>query len=216
MNRLAGFDPAGLDVAFRDQALVKATLMRITLHVVHADDHPVMHAAMQPTLRAARLGDRRFTGSGLSDRRRRRTRAAPAGVHRSASYGGRDRGVAVRAGGAPAERRVVGVAIVLSAAARPLRWRTWRSSPWSSGPGCGRPLMRSPACWSGWKDRAARAGRELALPSVLVLLVRTGAVAAIAVVAGRPAERRCGRTADYRGVRDDEWRLVITTPLLKD
>jgi hypothetical protein len=40
--------------------------MRITLHAVHSDDHPVMHAAMQPTLRGARLGDSRFTRSGLS------------------------------------------------------------------------------------------------------------------------------------------------------
>ncbi|MGN9843997.1 winged helix DNA-binding domain-containing protein [Nonomuraea sp. H19] len=65
-NRLTDFDPADLDTAFSDRMLVKATLMRITLHVVHADDHPVMHAAMQPTLRGARLGDPRFTVSGLS------------------------------------------------------------------------------------------------------------------------------------------------------
>jgi hypothetical protein len=65
-NRLAGFDPAELDAAFADRTLVKATLMRITLHVVHADDHPAMHTAMQPTLRGSRLGDRRFTSAGLS------------------------------------------------------------------------------------------------------------------------------------------------------
>ncbi|MFD8565096.1 winged helix DNA-binding domain-containing protein [Streptosporangium canum] len=64
-NRLTAFDPADLDVAFAGHTLVKATLMRITLHVVHADDHPAMHAAMRPTLRAARLGDARFTASGL-------------------------------------------------------------------------------------------------------------------------------------------------------
>ncbi|MEU7900502.1 winged helix DNA-binding domain-containing protein [Nonomuraea sp. NPDC049152] len=64
-NRLTAFDPVDLDVAFADHTLVKATLMRITLHVVHVDDHPAMHAAMQPTLRAARLGDSRFTASGL-------------------------------------------------------------------------------------------------------------------------------------------------------
>ncbi|GAA4232376.1 hypothetical protein FHR32_007658 [Streptosporangium album] len=64
-NRLTAFDPVDLDVAFANQTLVKATLMRITLHVVHTDDHPAMHAAMQPTLRAARLGDPRFTASGL-------------------------------------------------------------------------------------------------------------------------------------------------------
>ncbi|WP_129665995.1 winged helix DNA-binding domain-containing protein [Phytoactinopolyspora endophytica] len=65
-NRLSAFDPAKLDAAFADRTLVKATLMRITLHVVHADDHRAMHTAMQPTLRGARLGDRRFTSSGLT------------------------------------------------------------------------------------------------------------------------------------------------------
>ncbi|WP_424533371.1 winged helix DNA-binding domain-containing protein [Sphaerisporangium viridialbum] len=65
-NRLTDFDPVDLDAAFGDRTLVKATLMRITLHVVHADDHPAMHTAMRPTLRGARLGDRRFTASGLS------------------------------------------------------------------------------------------------------------------------------------------------------
>ncbi|HSJ19341.1 MAG TPA: winged helix DNA-binding domain-containing protein [Nocardioidaceae bacterium] len=65
-NRLEGFDPADVDEAFADRSLVKATLMRITLHAVHSDDYPVMHAAMQPTLRGARLGDPRFTESGLS------------------------------------------------------------------------------------------------------------------------------------------------------
>jgi Winged helix DNA-binding domain len=37
-NRLAGFDPADLDAAFADHAVVKATLMRITPHAVHAGD----------------------------------------------------------------------------------------------------------------------------------------------------------------------------------
>jgi Winged helix DNA-binding domain len=40
--------------------------MRITLHAVHVDDHAVFRDAVRPTLRGARLGDRRFTGSGLS------------------------------------------------------------------------------------------------------------------------------------------------------
>jgi hypothetical protein len=65
-NRLADFDPAALDTAFADRKLVKATLMRTTLHAVHSDDHPLMHTALQPTLRGARLGDSRFTESGLS------------------------------------------------------------------------------------------------------------------------------------------------------
>ncbi len=65
-NRVAGFDPAELDGALAAFDVVKATLMRITLHAVHADDHPTFRAAMQPTLRAARLHDRRFTGTGLT------------------------------------------------------------------------------------------------------------------------------------------------------
>ncbi|MFI6299830.1 winged helix DNA-binding domain-containing protein [Nonomuraea sp. NPDC050790] len=65
-NRLAGFDPAGLDAAFAGQEVVKSTLMRITLHAVHAGDYPAFHNAMAPSLRGARLGDRRYTGEGLS------------------------------------------------------------------------------------------------------------------------------------------------------
>ncbi|MEV5414501.1 winged helix DNA-binding domain-containing protein [Thermopolyspora sp. NPDC052614] len=65
-NRVAGFDPADLDAAFANRKVVKATLLRITLHAVHAEDYPHFHEAMQPSLRAARLGDRRFTSSGIT------------------------------------------------------------------------------------------------------------------------------------------------------
>jgi hypothetical protein len=65
-NRLATFDPADLDAAFADHAVVKATLLRVTLHAVHAQDYPAFHNAMLPSLRASRLGDRRFTTTGLS------------------------------------------------------------------------------------------------------------------------------------------------------
>ena len=65
-NRLADFDPAELDAAFADHEIVKGQLMRITLHAVAADDYPAFHHAMQGTLRAARLNDRRFTRTGLS------------------------------------------------------------------------------------------------------------------------------------------------------
>ena len=64
-NRIDDFDPGELDTAFRDSKLVKATLMRFTLHAVRADDHPAMHLAMQPTLRT-RMFDRRFTRTGLT------------------------------------------------------------------------------------------------------------------------------------------------------
>jgi hypothetical protein len=65
-NRIAGFDPADLDTAFADLALLKGTLMRVTLHAVAADDHPVLREALRTTLRASRLNDRRFRATGLS------------------------------------------------------------------------------------------------------------------------------------------------------
>jgi hypothetical protein len=64
-NRVEAFDPATLDRAFADRALLKATLMRITLHAVDVGDYPAFHEAMQPTLRASRLNDRRFAVAGL-------------------------------------------------------------------------------------------------------------------------------------------------------
>ncbi|WP_329203266.1 winged helix DNA-binding domain-containing protein [Streptomyces sp. NBC_01435] len=64
-NRVTGFAPAELDAAFAGRAVVKATLMRITLHAVHAEDYRVLRAAMQPTLYASRLGFR-FADAGLT------------------------------------------------------------------------------------------------------------------------------------------------------
>ncbi|WP_406207727.1 winged helix DNA-binding domain-containing protein [Kitasatospora sp. NBC_01560] len=65
-NRLSGFDPAGLDAALADRRAVKSTLMRITLHLVHAEDFRAFREAMEPTLRGSRLGDPRFRASGLT------------------------------------------------------------------------------------------------------------------------------------------------------
>jgi len=65
-NRIAQFDPAGLDAAFADGSIVKATLMRVAMHAVAADDYAAFQDAMQPTLRAARLHDLRFKVAGLS------------------------------------------------------------------------------------------------------------------------------------------------------
>lgn len=65
-NRLAGFSAAELDADFAGYRLVKAKLMRITLHAVHADDYRAFREAMDPTLRASRLGDERFRVSGLA------------------------------------------------------------------------------------------------------------------------------------------------------
>lgn len=65
-NRVARFDAAELDRAFAARSVVKATLMRITLQAVAAEDYPAFHAAMVHDLRRARLGDHRFTSTGLS------------------------------------------------------------------------------------------------------------------------------------------------------
>ncbi|MEV0170299.1 winged helix DNA-binding domain-containing protein [Streptomyces sp. NPDC050803] len=64
-NRLTDFEPAGLDAAFTGRSVVKATLMRITLHAVHAEDYQVFRTAMQPTLYGSRLGYR-FAAAGLT------------------------------------------------------------------------------------------------------------------------------------------------------
>jgi hypothetical protein len=66
-NRVEGFVPEDLDAAFTERRIVKATLMRITLHAVHADDYAPYHAAMARSLRASRLYDRRFTSTELTD-----------------------------------------------------------------------------------------------------------------------------------------------------
>lgn len=65
-NRVDGFDPADLHAAFTSFSVVKATLMRITLHVVHAADYPEFHNAMLPNLWGPRLLDRRYTSTGLT------------------------------------------------------------------------------------------------------------------------------------------------------
>lgn len=65
-NRVAAFDAHQLDRAFADGMVVKASLLRLTLHAVHADDWPWMHGAMLSSLRGSRLNDPRFVGTGLS------------------------------------------------------------------------------------------------------------------------------------------------------
>lgn len=55
-NRIEGFEPGELDREFAGHGIVKATLMRITLHAVHADDYPCFREAMEPTLLPVRMG----------------------------------------------------------------------------------------------------------------------------------------------------------------
>ena len=65
-NRIGGFDPADLDAAYARREVVRATLMRVTLQTVRAEDYPEFHQAMVGMLRHSRLFDPRFTSSGLS------------------------------------------------------------------------------------------------------------------------------------------------------
>jgi hypothetical protein len=65
-NRIDGFDPASLDAAFADGSIVKASLMRITLHAVRREDYTTFHEAMVASLRASRLNDMRFRSTDLT------------------------------------------------------------------------------------------------------------------------------------------------------
>ncbi|WP_428953128.1 winged helix DNA-binding domain-containing protein [Streptomyces sp. cg35] len=66
-NRVAGFGPDDLDAVVGGFRVVKSTLMRITLHAVHVDDYRSFRAAVEPTVRGARLRDPRFRASGLTE-----------------------------------------------------------------------------------------------------------------------------------------------------
>ncbi|WP_369144307.1 winged helix DNA-binding domain-containing protein [Streptomyces sp. R44] len=65
-NRVAGFDPDRLDGAVSGFELVRSTLMRLTLHLVHAEDYRAFREGMEPTLRGSRLHDPRFTKAGFT------------------------------------------------------------------------------------------------------------------------------------------------------
>jgi hypothetical protein len=58
--RVEGLEAEDVDRMLAAAVVVRATLMRVTLHAVHRDDHRSLHRALTPTLRAARLNDRRF------------------------------------------------------------------------------------------------------------------------------------------------------------
>jgi len=65
-NRITRFDPGELDAAFAEYRIVKATLIRLTLHAVAADDYPAFHRATVDDLRRSRLFDGRYRATGLS------------------------------------------------------------------------------------------------------------------------------------------------------
>ncbi|MEV7280451.1 winged helix DNA-binding domain-containing protein [Streptomyces sp. NPDC093111] len=64
-NRLVGLDPDEVDGVFARREVVKASLMRITLHAVHAGDYRMFREALQQTLYGSRLGFR-FAETGLT------------------------------------------------------------------------------------------------------------------------------------------------------
>jgi hypothetical protein len=57
-TRLAGFEPAELDLALAQRSVVKGTLMRSTLHVVSAADYVHLWPAVVPRLGSSRRQDR--------------------------------------------------------------------------------------------------------------------------------------------------------------
>ncbi|MFI1656284.1 winged helix DNA-binding domain-containing protein [Streptomyces sp. NPDC020472] len=65
-NRVADLDPGRLDGAVDGFELVRSTLMRLTLHLVHAEDYRAFREGMEPTLRGSRLHDPRFTKAGFT------------------------------------------------------------------------------------------------------------------------------------------------------
>lgn len=65
-NRIEGFDPTALDVAFAEGSIVKSNAVRMTLHATFVDDYTAFREATDPSIRAARLRDRRFIESGLT------------------------------------------------------------------------------------------------------------------------------------------------------
>ena len=66
-TRLRDFDAAELDRAFDDGTVLKTTLMRSTLHVVAAVDHPDFWAAHAGTLRRHRPGPSLPTALGVAE-----------------------------------------------------------------------------------------------------------------------------------------------------
>ena len=86
-NRLEVFDPGAVDAAFNRGDIVKATLMRITLHAVHTEDYTTFHQAMVANLRCLTAQRSPVHLDGSDQGHRRRCRAAIGGVHRAASDG---------------------------------------------------------------------------------------------------------------------------------
>lgn len=65
-NRIDVFDPADLDSAFTSGSVIKASLLRFTLHAVHADDYSAFHEAMAGRLGASRPYDAELARTGVT------------------------------------------------------------------------------------------------------------------------------------------------------
>jgi hypothetical protein len=65
-SRIDDFDPADLDSAFMSGSVIKAGLLRFTLHAVHADDYPAIHEAMAGRLRESRPDDVPLASAGVT------------------------------------------------------------------------------------------------------------------------------------------------------
>ncbi|WP_335987026.1 winged helix DNA-binding domain-containing protein [Glycomyces sp. MUSA5-2] len=57
-NRVAGFDPADLDAAYKEGRVLRGNPVRMTLHTVAADEYRTFREATEPSLYAAKLGGR--------------------------------------------------------------------------------------------------------------------------------------------------------------
>ncbi|MGW1927095.1 winged helix DNA-binding domain-containing protein, partial [Streptomyces massasporeus] len=55
-----------LDEAVEGYEVVRSTLMRLTLHLVHAEDYRAFREGMEPTLRGSRLHDPRYKAAGFT------------------------------------------------------------------------------------------------------------------------------------------------------
>ncbi|MFE0736226.1 winged helix DNA-binding domain-containing protein [Streptomyces sp. NPDC058855] len=150
-NRVAGFDPAEFDADLAGFRVVRSTLMRVTLHLVHAADYRVFREAVEPTLRGARLGDARFTATGLT------AADADALLPGLLAYAERPRtGAALRA----RMEEAVGTGPLAPVAWRMLRqyaplWHAPTGPPWSFGTApsfvaaADRPVLADPGAAAG-------------------------------------------------------------------
>jgi hypothetical protein len=77
-NRVEGFDGADLDRAFAEREVVRAAVVRITLHAVTAEDHPAFYAVMLPVSAGVTAHRPSLHLRGTHERGRRRPRPCAA------------------------------------------------------------------------------------------------------------------------------------------